>query len=593
MRGFLFTIAYYLPIDLASSLYVLSLDLEHLDHTKKFWFRVARYHGFSVGLSLLFLHAAVCSSLLTLISRLPFIYQLHHVLLAKCNNTCSLIGSPPYRAHVLYAVRFMISSIMHTLVHITVTHPVAHLVVLRPQLLSGGLRTFWFEYRWTWSGYFLLLLLVFLLVSGIRLLRFAKLHVPFRMTHSALHLITLIFMSIHSSNLTILALLWILSLLEFVSFFALVRQVAIESLVVYRDDIDSEEVVLDIEFVNPPFYSFLFRAGDCVRVYVPEASWFEWHTFSVVPHLYDPSRSRLLIRTVGRWTRALYHSRKKVVRLWVHGPLNIHRDIPSLLRPSKSEMSLSYDPTFQICLVCSGISITRQLAFLVYLAQRYCDMKTYSPSFQSVGLPASVKLVWVVRHSFDINLAIRVLDEIQACLHAHGWQNLLVYDIHVSHEPNLDERAVNSRLRSFLISNEAYSKWRHLLPPSRPDSSDELNTNVHVSIEPQSATYTSDVELFLAKPPAGNQLFVLSRDQAKQTQTSNTRFSRFYSVLQLQTGHRVKSWLPIVRVQNDSERIDWHTLVVLTTGVKRIREELVRVCANSKYNLELCVEELW
>lgn len=582
-RGFLVTILYNLPLDVLSGVYVLTLDLHEIDEYKRYWMRVAKYNGLASSLALLCLHAAVCESLKTVCSRAPFISRAQRFLLSKCFVLCqaSLV-----RVHVLYAFRFLISSLFHTVVHVVVTHPLPHVSWHE----SGFWFVTWFYYRWSISGYLLMSLLLLLVVSGFRLLRFAVHHVRVRMTHSAMHLLSVGLLSMHSSNYVVLGLLWTLVLLEYVCFLKLVTLVQVDSLMVYRDDVDSREVVLDIEFINPASFATLYRTGDAVRVYVPLASWFEWHTFSVVPHLHDRTRSRLLVRTVGRWTRRLYRVRKRVAYLWIHGPLALHGDIPSMLVVPHGELPLCIDPGFQMCLVCSGISITRQLSFLVYLVRRYCNIGD-DISGVSIGLPAFVKLVWIVRSSFDINLAIRVLDELQACLRTHGWQNVLAYDIYVSHEPNLDERAVNTRLRSFL-SSETYHHT-HVLPP-------QPNTNVFVNCPGYAATYANDIQSLLGTPPFGNPPLVASLTHATRshrpahaTPRANA-FSRFYSVLDLKTGQRVRSWLPIVRVEAKmTDRVQWQTLIVLTTGVKRIISDLVELCSNSEHCLELCVEELW
>lgn len=587
-RGFLVTFLYNVPLDVLSGLYVLTLDLRGLDENKRFWLRVARYNGIASSLALLCVHAAVCESLKTVCSRSPFIPHPRRFLLSNCFAV--LCKASLVRLHMLYAFRFLISALIHTVVHVVVTHPFP-----RVSWYENGIWfAVWFHFRWTISGYLLISFLFLLLLSGFRLVRFAVHHVRIRMTHSTLHLLFLVFLSVHSSNYIVLGLLWGFLQLEYVCFLMLVTRVQVDSLMVYRDDVDSQEVVLDIEFQNPTSFSTRYRTGDTVRVYVPLASWFEWHTFSVVPHLHDRTRSRLLVRTVGRWTRRLYRVRKCVAYLWIHGPLSIHSDIPSMLVVPNGELPLCIDPGFQMCLVCSGISITRQLSFLVYLVRRYCSMDEDLPEVP-IGLPAFVKLVWIVRSSFDINLAIRVLDELQVCLRTYGWQNVLAYDIYVSHEPNLDERAVNTRLRSFL-SSETYHHT-HVLPPSNVSHVPRPSTNVFVSV--YAATY-NNIQSLIDTPPFGNPPLVASLTHATRSQrpahavARDDAFSRFYSVLDLKMGQRVRSWLPIVRVEaNMADRAQWQTLIVLTTGVKRIIRDLVELCSNSQHSLELCVEELW
>ena len=588
-RGFLVTFLYNVPLDVLSGLYVLTLDLRGLDENKRFWLRVARYNGIASSLALLCVHAAVCESLKTVCSRSPFIPHARRFLLSNCFAV--LCKASLVRLHMLYAFRFLISALIHTVVHVVVTHPFP-----RVSWYENGIWfAVWFHFRWTISGYLLISFLFLLVLSGFRLVRFAVHHVRIRMTHSTLHLLFLVFLSVHSSNYIVLGLLWGFLQLEYVCFLMLVTRVQVDSLMVYRDDVDSQEVVLDIEFQNPTSFSTRYRTGDTVRVYVPLASWFEWHTFSVVPHLHDRTRSRLLVRTVGRWTRRLYRVRKRVAYLWIHGPLSIHSDIPSMLVVPNGELPLCIDPGFQMCLVCSGISITRQLSFLVYLVRRYCSMDEDLPEVP-IGLPAFVKLVWIVRSSFDINLAIRVLDELQVCLRTHGWQNVLAYDIYVSHEPNLDERAVNTRLRSFL-SSETYHHT-HVLPPSNLPHMPRPNTNVFVSV--YAATYANDIQSLIGTPPFGNPPLVASFTHPTRSHrpahaaARDDAFSRFYSVLDLKTGQRVRSWLPIVRVEAKmADRVQWQTLIVLTTGVKRIIRDLVELCSNSQHSLELCVEELW
>lgn len=613
VRGFLVAILYNVPIDVCSAAYVVALDVSGLDSYKAFWLRVAKYNGFALSMALVFLYVATCTSLKTILARLAFIVRTRRLFLQRCGDRLApLCRGSLMRAHVLYALRFLFSSLVHTLVHVFITHPFPALVssVSSP---SSMIMLCWFHYRWTISGYALVVLLLLLFATGFRLVRFASHHVSVRMAHSAFHLLSLMFVTVHSSNYAMLSFLWGIVLSELLCFIALVRVVPVESLVVYRDDVDSREVVLDIEFINPPFFASLYRTGDVVRVYVPMVSWFEWHTFSLVPHLHDRTRSRLLIRTVGRWTRRLYRVRKRVAYLWLHGPLELHDDIESMLVVPESDVPICIDPGLQMCLVCSGISITRHLALLVYLVRKYCGILVdgIHSGPANIGLPAFIKLVWVVRYSFDINLAIRVLDELQACLRAHGWQSLLIYDIYVSNEPNLDERAVNTRLRSFLAPND--TSCRPYIVPPRP------NTNVFidfVDVKTRSraslrgfrpaasiykSSYANDIESLLGTPPPVEQPPVVAASPRSRRRPDSMRmveragsFARFYSALELKTGQRVRSWLPIVRVeQRTTDRLQWQTLIVLTTGVKRIVDDLVRLCSNSEHGLELCVEELW
>lgn len=694
-------------IDVLATFYAIRIYMENvdkLDRVRLFFLCVAKYHGLAVSLSLLAAHWTVCYSL----------HELLRSLLSRCciamscmnRSSVSIVKQQSYHprrqschSHVLYAFRFICSAAIHAMVHVSFTHSIGSIVRSVSYFEAVQL---WSVYRWTLTGYALSFSAFGLLLSGCRLLRFIEHHVSLRNIHVTLYVTVLLGFTVHSSNYPMLVVSLALPVLEWsCSWLRSMHLVTVDSLTIFRESKRTNDVIVELNFTCDSMAG-KFRCGDHVRVYVPAVSLFQLHTFALIPFVDNSKRRvcfRVLIRTVGEWTKRLYAiDRTKLGRLWIFGPFqnrseveldrllpleilstsraNRNRCVASLRRCFRTsrdtvdDRAAAYrssdcftdivirpvnlangnnnetynndeynsdaydlfplseisslrdfnvnddsipcpnddvsivderssvawvDPNLRLCLICTGISITRHLAILTHLVTYYRSLRLSSVGVRNeqicccesiarqlysndvvatrIRLPFRIKLVWSIARLFEVNLAVRTLDDLQRQLTSCGWQSLLTYDIFVTRTPSPHDRIVNERFQSFLWtdsnangrgcryqcddgpSNEfdAYREdWITRDTPLK-ESRQQLRYESRVPINSYANLILSDLwrrtKLFdsddFGSEIDTRQQSVDTRKQiVSSTAVRNSRkfFSKFYEAAHLTSGKRVNDW---------------------------------------------------
>lgn len=490
-------------LDLLCALYAFRVYLSlaqtgSYDSNRLLWLCVAKYHGMSVSLSLVSIQWTMCFAFRTKLTRLrdwcwrwcgkyPKVGRL--ILLVT-----ALLGGryrdSPCHDHVVYAVRFLLSVVIHSLVHIIVTH---RLFALADDGFFEVVQL-WTVYRWTISGYIMILLTLMIVGSGHRLVRFSDLHATIRSFHYVLYVLLVLLLTVHMSNRVTLCLALGLFSLETACEIRMTRRLQVQRVIVFRESpessSDQRSAVIEIN-VKSDELARDYHCGNYVRMMVPRISTLQWHSFTLIPSVYHRGKFRILIRTVGRWTRALYDLKAELDHVWISGPYQNESEVRLtnlFVNPiaALSDAAMircgsgfhAVDPNVQLCLICTGLSITRHLALLTHYVKCYVSLVSRTGGGRLVNdghsrlrttpyaccdascsnaLPGRIKLIWSVSKSFDINLAIRTLNELQRCLVQHGWQSLFLYDVFVTRAPTLDELVANERLHSFLGADETYS----------------------------------------------------------------------------------------------------------------------------------------
>lgn len=774
---------------------------------------LAKYHGLSINLSLCACHWSVCKNLHTQLETFPFLNRLvnndqdqdDRVFQKKKIRGTSLLNRRytvvRIQPHIIYGVRFVFSVIVHTLVHVLKTHrfPVfsslsSSLTVdifTRPvdhelsSLSMSWFHLFWSVYRWTITGYLLLILAMLMFFSGHRLVGFVRRHSLVRTFHVMFFLVTVVLFCVHSSNYFMITITLLLVFADTICSLGFVRRLDVDSVTVYRSPEECQEqqqrrngqdfvdnnVVMEIAFTSCE-YAWSGICGDHVRMYVPSVSIWETHSFAVIPHISADVvtstdsrkniRFRIVIRVVGTWTRKLFNSRSTLTRVWICGQLTnftemrvmktfqpentVRRQLScrqkSTVRSEARQLLNNFnfietsgssfncpvnynvgmdrgddgddllcswpsrytiDNSLQLCLVCTGLSITRHLALLTHYVKQYAAASSVStPCCYSlirelpdeIVLPAQIKLIWSVSQAFDLNIAIRHLDRLQRCMVQSGWQSVLTYDIFVSRLPTSWEMITNDRLQSYMMADETYTygatvtsgtetasplsgavkrcdqgdyqqityhcavsdndddeePWLTLCTLKRPFknlsngqrlSVGDMHSNVScVTFGANSNQSSDDFSIPMqsiykncggADEERTSHYYIADDSHDKdddndddddnfslivsgvinnymncklrsfncmnhKRNSSNQRFPRFYNSTRLVVGQRVGNWsdrlLTIDEESPDSISSQQKTVVILTTGVRRIIDDLTNFAAD-KNNLYLYTESLW
>lgn len=427
------------PLDLLSLLYAVYIyALGERNDVQLFGLCVAKYHGLRSSLCLLCAFFERCLAL-------------RYFLPSKLRSPMH-----PISAHIVYGLSFAVDGFIHGLVHLVLTH--------RPQdLPSLDRAVLWSRYRWTFSGVILIAFVSTFVASGRRLTLFKKLHAHVRNTHVTLYVLSLVVFIAHSSNYLVMGACMLVAIAEAVSSCMLAERVDIRKMELSDQD-DSKTI--EIQFCSKVF-ARRYRCGDSLRLYVPCIGLLETHALSVVPHHRRPQTFCLLVRVVGSWTERLSrlacNRRYVTCRIYVIGPFSNDGevDIGALLSASREPLSSNadrpfciIDPSWSLNLVCTGIAITRHLSLLHHLvhcydrsAEKCCAIRQNAV----LRLPGHIKLIWMVRKSFDINLVLLVLSDFQRSFEKYGWSHILTYDIFVSREPSSSERVVNTRVQKQLV----------------------------------------------------------------------------------------------------------------------------------------------
>lgn len=323
---------------------------------------IAKYHGLSINLSLWACHWSVCKNLHTQLEAFPFLNRLvtddqddRVFERRKISATSRLVRIQP---HIIYGVRFVFSVVIHTLVHVLKTHrfPVfssssssltvgifTRSVSYESSSLSmSWFHLFWSVYRWTITGYLLLILAMLMFFSGHRLVGFVRRHSLIRTFHVMFFLVTVVLFCVHSSNYFMITITLLLVFADTICSFGFIRRLDVDSVTVYRSPeyqeqqwrngqyVVDNDVVMEIAFTSSE-YAWSGICGDHVRMFVPSVSIWETHSFAVIPHISADVvastdsrkniRFRIVIRVVGTWTRKLFNSRSTLTRVWICGQL--------------------------------------------------------------------------------------------------------------------------------------------------------------------------------------------------------------------------------------------------------------------------------
>lgn len=538
-----------LPLDLLSLVYACYIYARGVrNDVPLFGLCVAKYHGFRSSLCLLFAFLDRCLAL-------------RHFLPSKLRPPVH-----PINAHIVYGLSFLVDGIIHALVHLMLTH--------RPQDLPAfDTSHIWPSYRWTITGVILVTFVLAFVLSGRRLLRFEKLHVHVRNFHVSLYVISLALFVAHSSNYPVLVALGVLVLAESISTLLLLVRVDVRK---FEVSVQDGSTTIEIQFVSKVFAE-RYRCGESLRLYVPSIGPLETHALSVVPHHRRPQTFCLLVRVVGRWTTRLSrlaNSRRYLSsRVYVVGPFSNDGEVElgTLLAASREPLSSNVerpfciiDPTWSLNLVCTGIAITRHLSLLHHLVHCY-DRSNASVRCCAIRhaavlrLPGHVKLIWMVRKSFDINLVLLTLSDFQRSFEKYGWSNILTYDIFVSREPSASERLVNTRVQKQLIARgQLYSNMvaEQAFRRYADSMQEELNAKAN------------------------------RRLTHEESLDHSRRLRNFYQQTNLRTGERVDNWrqLLIGTTATDDEHANMLggsetaavSTTILSTAIKSIARDLSR-----------------
>lgn len=586
VETFCFVVRTNVPIDVMSFVYacrVFLLNRRTIVPGGLPWLCAAKYHGFASHYALLLCYLSVCHAFRSLTDRCsiskrtPRIVRMFVVPVVK-----------PSLSHVVYGSRFVCSSLIHAMIHAFRTHSFVDLIPV-----NDGF-AFWYTYRWTIGGYCLCSLTLFALLSGFRLVRFSFRHSVVRLVHSTFVYVIFLLLFVHSSNYFVLVVQTVVLLFDSTYTLCLAfHPVVVQRLSLYRAEAtdgrtstgNNAMTVVELDFESISLIRAGYRYGDHVRVYVPSVSWLETHAFTIVPHVNRRNCFRLVIRVVGRWTERFYRDRELVKKIYLFGPYRsgnevaVERLLVDGYNGSLFVMSLngvSVDASASLCLVCTGTSITHDLALLTFYAHAYerlsvgtCESLVEMDADDQVVVPSKIKLVWLLSTVFELNYAVRHLNAVQSSLERNGWQSVLTYEIFVSRSPSSDDLVVNQRVQSFLVADEIYD---YASFPRHDDSSRRSSSFV------DTVAFVDDHASSIVR---------------RSVFETVKNFASFHSDKNdVHTGLRVNDWTHIL--VEDDRRI---VVVVLTTGVKAIREQLSRELvvpdSSGKNIVRLYVEDLW
>lgn len=526
------------------------------DYGRLLWLCAAKYHGFAAHCSLLLCYSVVCQSL-----RSFCVQRRVRPLVERLARVFGRTDELPSRAHWIYAARYVVSSTIHALVHVFVTHRWSE--VAWSEVVQSG--NWWSSYRWTIGGYAMCVANVVLAATGSRLILFAARHSVVRTLHVFFVHAIFVVLCMHSSNYPLLACQTILVVFDLTySLSVSCHVVDVQRLSVYQFE---KTTVIEIDFEASSLSRSGYRYGDHVRVYVPVVSLTETHSFTVVPHVNRRQCFRLIVRVVGRWTRRLYDERKRVKKILLFGPYGdgsgflIDELFPTVSRPIVVLHGVSVDETLSLCLICTGSSVTFNLALLTFYSRAYERLSGRRCSSDElpnvVVVPARIKLVWLLATSFELNYAVRHLNAVQGSLERCGWHAVLTYELYVSRSTS-NTVEDNRTIQEFLVVDEIYDYAATTFPPS-----DRL------AIADGSLKWYEGENDYVSVCRS-----VVRSYSPRSNRTTTTVFPSFHSSrneLHSGGGSRVKDWARILASGSRSQSV---VAVVLTTGVKALREQI-------------------
>jgi hypothetical protein len=492
-----FVLTYHvLLIDVPSLVYASLVALLPENPSWPLWF--AKYHGFSVNLALSYLLLAVLKNLK------KFVRQkfgcIRYVKTLEYNN-----GWPAFtlnKSHAHYSYRVLVSGFVHTIVHAVFTHPFKLLYDpryslpikvndllynKRPEFAEIGLtnqtlvivRSF-FADSYTWTGYFLLTLIAIpILITGLRLARYARLHFLTLTAHRSFAWL-IIPLVVHHHSIYIWPVIWTLMYaLDFILGVCAYTEscVIVKALRYPNHQLENPEQtndVVDLTFTYPYKNIEDFQPGDYVRVKIPQISRFEWHDFTLMKSAETATivdcTAHITIRSVGKWTRSAYLlAEGNGTIMLVKGPYSLHLYDPLMNRILQSgesrflRSSQMYDEEMEeqrccrpirvqmprvLILACTGTAITHIMSILDSLIPMY-----YS-GFNETELPRKVIVCWTVRTIFNLNFALLPLSRYQRQLSIIQLENLLHYEFFVTEQPTNNDVISAQMFRRMLIRHD-------------------------------------------------------------------------------------------------------------------------------------------
>lgn len=512
----------------------------------------------------------------------------------------------------------------------------------------------------TVTGYLLLFFFIVELLLGLRLMRFLAKHAYALLVHRIIGtLITLLLLLGHHSNYTFIAVPTLLFLIDYlIGVCMLTYKAKVHRVLVYPsiasvalDTNKLEKVphgeVLEIDFdVTSDRFAGNYRHGDYIAVKIPRISRWQWHNFTVMEHSDDNGnigssryslrgaaicRRKIIVRCVGKWTNAILNYSNSNLDMFIKGPYSTHRSctITDLLSPS-----------FQrLVLISTGTAITHHLSLLSGLIDEYWLRETTTVTGKRLGrvntLPinlSEIRLVWIVRHSTDINFAISSLNNMQLLLASRGMDGLLRYDIWITREPSLNELELNTRIQSYLSSpiikgethldhknveiqaikanmTRSYAYNRVI---SLHQGLNEVNRQFCLSlnsddgpISPNTSTFIPVIADRVNTPP---ELFDFFYSNANMHTGLRPSWNKLQSMCAIQTpdNTHINFNLPSLLVADPAETLNEvlisptmiaksktpiSTCVLLNTSVERLRSDIEQLAVS--HGFALFVEDLW
>lgn len=477
-----------LLVDAGSALYaslVVSLVFRPPDHL--FWpLWIAKYNGFAVNLAVTWLLLSVSRNLKKLVARTRPV-RWRSVLEYRWGWPRLTLN----RSHALYTYRVLVAAVLHTLAHVTFTHPYrldydtrfrqpitvdSLLFNQTPEFSELPLGTrvtiavsSFFLDSHTWTGYALLLLLAGpILWSGRRLAGYRQRHYSVLLLHRLFAIITIPLIILHHPIYFWPALWLTLTLVDWlIGWLRYTETCVVEQALRYpnyqlEDQLQLNDVI-DLQF---RFGRRLrqFQPGDYVRLKVPQVSRLEWHDFTLMLHG-DDGVVHVTVRSVGSWTRQLYRLADNA-RIHVKGPYSMCMYDPLMHRFMLSRTS-RFEPASRdnvpppthllrtipmprtLVLACSGTAITHFLSILDVLIPLYYTGYRYDE------LPQKIVVCWTVRTVFNLNFALIPLARYQRTLATNRLDQLLVYEFVVTQKPENSDALSAQTFRRMLMATQS------------------------------------------------------------------------------------------------------------------------------------------
>lgn len=328
----------------------------------------------------------------------------------------------------------------------------------------------WFSNRETWTGLLCILMSIALFATGIRLTRYMRYHQKFFLSHKAIYgLFLLPLLCFHYDS----AKWWLLSWLGIELMDQMLGRLKYrEQCIVLRANrypnhqLENERQINDVVEITVRYQhggEFL-TPGDYVRVAMQRRNrWCrEWHDFTMIRGNLTTNNEfqhRLIVRSVGDWTNNLYRTIEPGTVLTIDGPYDGN---PKLKRIFQEQTTMANRKIF---LICSGTAITQILSIVEHLLINFNT---------SDKRPKEIILCWIVRTIFNLNFALRTLNDYQAYTTERGCDKLLRYEFYISQQPNNSDSLCAQTFRQLM--NEAMQPTTSTQTPLLPYKEDDKRT---------------------------------------------------------------------------------------------------------------------